>query len=441
MKRAALVVCSSVLLLVAATSASAADWSVRASYGTTTPETARLQANVPTRLRIPLGLPVRLALTRAVSGRQTAAVTAFKVSNHKVTKPLFNESVSPDLAVLDYPAEKGTERVLFGIHLGTATLTANPPGPGPDHTFLVEVMRPVTLGAAPWQYDKYIVEMAHKGGMPPSVLKRQIQRETNFNPMSYRYEPLSPGADFAAITAVGDSSGKNVRAVHPFERYRLATLADATNEALPSGRDLTAADLAIAAAARLKIRKANGAIDLMTAQDRFVSARNIYENNDARQNWSKSNPRWAAKVKVNPELLDFTAQTGLAASYGLMQIMYPTAISLMHWKDADRAGNHPAVNPSLLFDTPENLASGNGSMSLGAEYAAEQYLRAHGDQLPPHGSVDDFVGSWFPALNFYNHGTSGCKADVCSGNPSCYGRCIIDDHAKYLPLVAGKVIR
>lgn len=427
-------------ILIGATTLFASEWTLRATYGSpAVVEVSTVGANRLKIVRIPLGLSVRLQLQEKASSAPTKV--AFTTAEHVVSKPLFPESVSPTVAVLDFPLPGGgTSRMVYGIHLGSATLLAKPQNERPIK-IAIEVVKPTVLGAAPSQYDATIVELAHRGGIPPSLLKRQIQRETNFNPHSYRYEPLSPGADFALITAVGNTDGKNLRLAHPFSRYRLATVADVKDPALPAGRDLSKNDLGIGPASRLKVKAKDGTIRQLTEDDHSVSARNIYEQNDARQNWSKSNPKWAAEAKLNPALLDFTAQTGLAASYGLMQIMYPTAVSLMHWKDGDRPGQMPAINPSRLFDTPENLAAGDGSLVLGAEYGAEQYLRAHGNSLPPLASADEFFASWYPALNFYNHGTTGCKVDACDATSSCYGRCIIADHSKFLPVAAEKVLR
>ena len=65
----------------------------------------------------------------------------------------------------------------------------------------------------------------------------------------------------------------------------------------------------------------------------------------------------------------FTAQTTLAASYGLLQMMYATAVTTMHWT-GDANG---ARNPSLLFDTEENHARQLGSLGVGSAKVVKDF--------------------------------------------------------------------
>jgi len=73
------------------------------------------------------------------------------------------------------------------------------------------------------------------------------------------------------------------------------------------------------------------------AMDEFVSALNIFGTNDdflgplapgvSGQKWSEvSKKPLRDSIKLDPSVLDFTAQTHLAASYGLTQVLYTSAI-------------------------------------------------------------------------------------------------------------------
>ena len=136
--------------------------------------------------------------------------------------------------------------------------------------------------------------------------------------------------------------------------------------------------------------------------DQFVSAREIWEENDQTQNWTKWSIYTVEQVEADQELLNFTAQTPLAASYGLLQIMYVTAIRSMRWE-----GIGAAKNPSYLFDTTGNLAPGveGGSLELGSGYLKRMFLMANrgiSQDNPDLADPKDLQDAFFYALNYYN---------------------------------------
>lgn len=99
----------------------------------------------------------------------------------------------------------------------------------PDSTTPVTVSAPVDvsssgfqLGTSNGRFDDLILGFADLRGIPPQILKAQIQRESGFNPNSYRYEPLSQ--DFAEVSA-----GKNLRVDPRFAPWRLAAFEDFVN--------------------------------------------------------------------------------------------------------------------------------------------------------------------------------------------------------------------
>lgn len=123
--------------------------------------------------------------------------------------------------------------------------------------------------------------------------------------------------------------------------------------------------------------------------DQFVSAREIFEQNDSffdlknpsvpDQNWSDNSQSQASRVRGNPALLNFTAQTPLAASYGIMQMLYTTAIRPLGWTGIKSSGvcyvSPEDCNPSFLFDTDENIALGGGTITLASALLRRGFIK------------------------------------------------------------------
>jgi len=111
--------------------------------------------------------------------------------------------------------------------------------------------------------------------------------------------------------------------------------------------------------------------------------------------------------------IDFTAQTTIAASYGLMQTMYQVAAEL-EWKTF--SGQQ---NPSLLFDTPANIAAGGGSLAVGTLEFYWRYRKCRkGDFAtdPDFTDSDAYKSMIVAALNFYNHGPNTNKTNAKYGD-------------------------
>lgn len=106
-------------------------------------------------------------------------------------------------------------------------------------------------------------------------------------------------------------------------------------------------------------------------------------------------------------LLDFTAQTTLASSYGLLRISYITAIGAVKWEALNNAWN-----PSCLFDTKANWANGGGSLAPGTGYLANLFFNENVNpdldpSNPAFSAPDDFANAFINAFNYYNHNTTG----------------------------------
>ncbi len=175
--------------------------------------------------------------------------------------------------------------------------------------------------------------------------------------------------------------------------------------------------------------------------DQFVSAGEIYEVNNTGipdptvipdQNWSQS--PLALQVSRNPGLLSFTAQTPLAASYGLLQILYPTAIAPMQWP-----GVGGARNPSFLFDTQANLSADGGSLMLGSGYLRRVFSRANLNVSlsdPNFPSREAFRDAFQRAFNLYRGTTS--ESGLRTGP---YGLDVLHFSDFFLPVSAGPIFQ
>jgi hypothetical protein len=182
----------------------------------------------------------------------------------------------------------------------------------------------------------------------------------------------------------------------------------------------------------------------MTEFDIHISAQQIFEANDTilapdptgcvSQNWllNLDNRVIRNKLRQDPNALNFTAQTTIASSYGLLQVLYSTAISPMQWE-----GVNGKQNPSLLFDAPSNVSSGGGSLVLGTGYLRRVFSTAN-----PMVLVDspDFVNqgalerAFRRAFNYYN----GTRKEKGLEN-GIYGVRVLEFSKGFLPVPSGPI--
>ena len=161
------------------------------------------------------------------------------------------------------------------------------------------------------------------------------------------------------------------------------------------------------------IFRTDGTRRQMTEFDELISAQVIFDANDeidppdssgcVSQNWliNLRNRRIRNELNQNPDALDFTAQTTIASSYGLLQILYSTAIAPMQWP-----GVNGARNPRFLFDTPSNVTNGGGSLVLGSGYLADKFIDLNSAALvvnPDFASQEELEREFRRALNRYNN--------------------------------------
>ncbi|MFQ5777637.1 MAG: hypothetical protein ACE5IP_06480 [Terriglobia bacterium] len=315
-----------------------------------------------------------------------------------------------DSTVLEFsPSPASTSKSFQAVHRGEVVLSITPTDPQiPGVQLNLLVYQPQQLAGTPHDLDASFYLLAHRHGVLPQFIKAQVARESGFDPLAWRYEPLND--------EVGDlivSRGQNLRRFEtpdkPFGFYRFLTIADLPNhidtrvdnkddcqplpdpdkriddpfcKGLPQGAKLIQDDVIPRFRDRpgipqliIPVRDPNtGEIqtDPITGEpltrfiqdgDNFISARDIFRSNDKRPDgsgrWNWSDKVRKADLEGRKAQLTFTAQTALAASYGLLQMTYVEAISKRKWP-----GTTMGQNPSFLFDTEANIVAGGGSLGL-----------------------------------------------------------------------------
>ena len=323
-----------------------------------------------------------------------------------LAETIVSENVSPVPSVFGthlyktknlLPLNPGSERPprFLALHLGEARLRLLPLEQGfatPD--LIVEVVPPAALGSRENSWDELLTKVAHERGIPPQYLKGQAEQESpngrEFVRAAWRYEPCA--GDAVTIT------GGRLFDRAPYSLYKLdddigGTLPDRTLALRNVLSIPTAFDANGFPAERRRI----------TGADRGVKASDIFKANDlwpqpdgtrgmgwfrvgcgVINSWLRRNvprdqtPTRKDVLEAADAVLNFTAQTHLAASYGLFQVMYSTAMQV-RWKTTDAETGEVDQDPYLLLDTEENhRIPGGGSFAVGSAYDARNF----GDDLP-----------------------------------------------------------
>jgi hypothetical protein len=294
------------------------------------------------------------------------------------------------------------------VHLGTTTVSMLPTTTDePPMIVTINVIRPTRLGKAN-AVDEAIVTAAHDRGIPPQYFKAQSRKETGpkFKVDTYRYEPC--GADLAYLSA-----GKTKIDTDPYSLYKMD---DAIGVTLMPGipDDLDPRN----AYSIFVIDPATGTKkkEKLTDAHRDITAQQIFDANDSWVNWTVF---CSKKVKeqlageTGSAIFDFVAQTPTGASYGLFQMMYDTALDLDWEGVALDASGERSKAPKYLFDRPEYVEMGGGSILLGTKLDVKSYRKvmnskspckgqsvpAYPEQLKSHAQFEKFLRKAFDGYN------------------------------------------
>ncbi|MGH9815946.1 MAG: hypothetical protein ACRD6I_07705 [Candidatus Acidiferrales bacterium] len=326
----------------------------------------------PATAHFPLGSSFRIA---AFDENGNAVNSAFSLQAAIVEAGVEPGALFPDVVALQYTASQPNEAGFQAVHRGTVALSIVPADPNIAPALLnIVVENPQSLGTANPQFDSIIHDISHSRGVPPQYIKAIAHHESGgtFNGLSYRYEPIGPSTGDLDVI----SRGLDLRLQAPYRDYRIAT-ADfygPSDPPLSQGPDILPDDINPRSLYFITRPDCQipGSVLIVRRQirpcDAFVGADEVYFDNP-RQNWSQGSR--ARQVQTNPTLLNFTAQTGLASSYGLMQVMYVTAIGRLKWAGITGNVQFPAglKNPSFLFTSPaitKTHASSSGALRSNA---------------------------------------------------------------------------
>jgi hypothetical protein len=417
------------------------------SFGSTT--SVELEPGRIPVVQVPLGGQVSLSLLRAVGDQAPEPVESTFFLGDDVqlegATDLAPRALFPAKVVLEYKrGEAATQKFLQAVHRGMVVLTVVPNDSEiPPVQVQVKVYQPTHLAGDNHDFDEAIFKLAHRHGILPQFYKAHFAREGEFAATAWRYEPLNLETGDLNI-----SRGDNLRAAEdedrPYGFYRLPNIGDRYTvinvepcpdpdlripdpdcPGLEEGTGFLPEDMnAVVGIEKFKIQiperdaetgeliidEETGLpkVRLLRADDRYVSARDIYRFNDAIYHWSRyagDSTELAARVRQ----LDFTAQLTLAASYGLMQVMYVTAIQ-EGW-----TGTPEGQNPSFLLDTPENLLAGGGSLEPGSGFLTRRYRNMNGDVTASSPNFSGYAAlqkTFRRTYQAYNRHFSGYGQDV-----------------------------
>jgi hypothetical protein len=316
------------------------------------------------------------------------------------------------LTLVRYTADETSSASAYqAFHKGRVKITVKPTDPSiTGGTVTVEVEAPASLGTAVPDIDPQIITVAHRYGVPPAFIKAHAEKESSLNRLAYRYEPIGAYGDLRAI-----SRGKNLRATKIFEDYRLATAKDSKNDLLSEGALISDDDRDVRNRYRIECNADGSGGRPLEANDTRIDAWEIFRCNDARRgiHWTQRATNGAARarqLKTDP----FTGQTGLAASFGLLQMTFVTAITEQGWK-GDAQGNR---NPSLLLDTLDAHQRNAGSLEVGTFKVAKDFASAVDET-----GIDSFkemLLAFGRAWKHYNAGELGYAADIVLKIPNYF---------------------
>lgn len=354
---------------------------------------------------IPLGSKFQFTIEQKnMDGTTQPAPGSFGLDGTNVTGPLDKGALFPNNVLLTYAPPDANSGLFEAVHIGTVRVTASPSDPSlPPMTITINVENPAAVGSSHPEVDAVVLSIADRKGILPQYMKGQMWHESNktFDPMSYRYEPLSKWVgDYAVI-----SRGLDYRANQtPYKDYRYATATDCKDPALGAGALLLPADITVAYGKyQVCVFPLVNACHPLGSSDQMVTAVDIVRSNPA-ANYASNNPGNYNAVMGAFQKGDvcgsvWTAQTSLAASYGMMQVMYVTAI------DAKWAGTTAgAKNPTYLFDTTANQSTHGGSVELGGERVrnAARLLHSQDVNNPQFSSEVDLQQVFLDAWGRYN---------------------------------------
>ena len=348
--------------------------------------------------------------------------------------------------LIHFPIGDSTVHQLFPIHSGSANA---------HFTFLnlgqnISVILPLTvvscdpsagsncepqLGNTHTDFDGLLMKYADRNGVPPQILKAQVAEESGFIPNAFRYEPLS--VDFGTLAAPIRGlafAGLESASVRP---WALGQSSDCKTVTVGQGANLDLSSLDATARQKYSLAHDSQGTAIcritntsqvirpqsLTPKDVLPSMENIFFTNDSSSSWTKiaTNAGSSIRQRFAEYQIDhppFTAQTVIASSYGLHQILYQTAIA-EGYKDQHNIGL-----------PPRGLFVPSVSLDLGTEYLAEQFLSTDAQVASDYIDEQDFLSQFAPSLRGFNAGSADFT--VAQGKAACFSNATTADNTMLL---------
>ena len=391
-------------------------------------------------------VPVNADGSRSSAIPSTVSISTQTPASPAVNSQLFSQPtvLFPNHVLIQFsqPSVANTTE-FFPVHSGSATLSVSfqPNGASSPTTVNLAVQVDSSnfqLGSTHNDFDDLILQFADLRGIPPQILKAQIQQESGFDPKNYRYEPLT--SDFKDISTRFVNTNGNLDIDGQFTPYCLPICLPSPDTASPAdGSGLDAAELGLRQRF-LVMTDSDGSpvFDFkvftgltqasprqINATDGPISMENILLVNETKYHWISISPKnFFSYLDYRVSNRSFTAQTVLAASYGLTQILYTTAVQFIHFVDGNKIGRAP----SALFDP-------RTSIDLGTEYLAGLFMRSFRNPnlagAPTFSDTDEFERKFGVALERYNRGP---WAQVHEDDLQGYATEVLTNSAQYEPV-------
>lgn len=338
-------------------------------------------------------------------------------------------------------------------------------------TFTVEP--PAHLGTRRNDLDRHFLRYADKYGIPPQYLKSQAWHESGLDPHAFRYEPRTvdkkylwgyreqawadPRWDLQGYRLPpGPGSFLSAEDIAPRERYHLTAYQDAEPPSWPYTCDSLGPDQTHDPVTLFQIFEADEGWPCLTYPWKAYNP----EAKDAQGNWKcgletrvgpcDRNGWWDAERPFNSDLEttvtymrhtdtfycgwirsepcpptetesqwlrnhpDYPAQTVVGSSYGLMQVLYTTAVQTQEWLPGLHRGAER--HPALLFD-PEV------SLDLGASCDAKMVTCHLPDPVSNFLGAESFRDALVKGFGSYNMGKCPTRNDayawpILNGGPA-----------------------
>lgn len=373
-------------------------------------------------ISIPLGGFASLSL---LDGGGNEIPASFKLSGN----PVFDTARVPvdtknglyldRLAILFGDGAPDLSQELMPVHLGVQTLVISPQDSAkyPPISIQLNAIRPTQVGTGIHDCthtqadgtivdtiyancDDLVIDQAHAKGLPPQFIKSEMWQESykhSFKKDSFRYEPSYD----RTYVSQPDDSLQNVQEPESLAYYNSRFFRKGSmNPAITTQQ--------VHLRSQYWAKLSNGTFGYIPDNfEKSFKGLNYYPltswnmidtdlNHQKNANGAGDPQGWFRGVSwpKDGKRFNFVAQTLVASSYGIMQIMYPTAVEEMNYQEGG-VGREPLE----LFRPKINV-------DLGVGYLAIKYKELNKNSIltGAFSNVGAYLGSLMPAAAAYNAG-------------------------------------